>query len=105
MLTRACTYTLKGHGKVAVTVIGSCCRGQSHNSQLSVIIHHGRSCGLDASACVCVCACAYVHVCVCVRVIVGEIGKLLVIYFSMLKEDRRNVGKEEEEEEGGRNAE
>lgn len=33
-------------------------------------------------------------------VIVGEIGKLLVIYFSMLKEERRNV--EEEKEEGKR---
>lgn len=74
-LTRAHT----GHGEVAVTVIGSCCQGQTHNSQLSVIIHHRSSCGLDACVCVCMC------------VIVGEIGKLLVIYFSLLRGERRNV--------------
>lgn len=35
-------------------------------------------------------------------VIVGEIGKLLVIYFSMLKEDRRNAEEEEEGRIGGK---
>lgn len=93
--THACVCTVTrahtGHREVAVTVIGSCCQGQTHNSQLSVIIHHRSSCGPDASSCVCVCAC--VRVCVIVR----EIGKLLVIYFSILKEERRNV-----EEEGKR---
>lgn len=41
-----------------------------------------------------VCACVCVYACV----IVGEIGKLLVIDFSILKEGRRNV--EEGDEEG-----
>lgn len=34
----------------------------------------------------------------CMCVIVGEIGKLLVIYFGILKEERRNVEEVEEEE-------
>lgn len=68
-----------GHGEVAVTVIGSCCWGQTHNSQLSVIILH--------SSLFAVWKPLHVSVCVFVRVCVvdGEIGKLLVIYFSMLK--------------------
>lgn len=40
------------------------------------------------------------HVCACVCVIVGEIGKLLVTYFSILKEKGRNV--KEEEVKGGK---
>lgn len=45
--------------------------------------------------------CACVHACMrCARayVIVGEIGKLLVIHFSILKEERRNADEEEEAE-------
>lgn len=42
--------------------------------------------------------CVHVFMCMYLCVIVGEIGKLLVIYFSNLKEERRNV----EVEEGGR---
>lgn len=57
MHTHTLSQTHMGHGEVAVTVIGSCCRGRTHNSQLSVIIHHSSSRGLDASACVCVCVC------------------------------------------------
>ncbi len=43
--------------------------------------------------------CLCVHVCACAFVIVGEIGKLLVIHFSLLKEEKGNV--EEEGGEGG----
>lgn len=50
--------------------------GRAHNGQLSVIMAHSSSRGLDA--------CASARVCVSHR---GEIGKLLVIYFSTVNED------------------
>lgn len=46
--------------------------------------------------------CVHVFMCMYLCVIVGEIGKLLVIYFSNLKEERRNVEVEEGREEGER---
>lgn len=91
----SCVSALTGHGEVAVTVIGSCCWGQTSDSQLSVIIYHRSSCGLDASACVCVCA----LVCVCVHAFVIVKEQAYYWLFHCIEKEKRNV--EEERVKGG----
>lgn len=87
----SCVSALTGHGEVAVTVIGSCCWGQTSDSQLSVIIYHRSSCGLDASACVCVCA----RVCVCACICHSERASILLVISLHWKREEKCRGEGE----------
>lgn len=73
-----------GDGEAAVIVIGSHCRGQAHNSQLSVIMHHSNTWGLGASARVS----ERVPMCVCVQDANWKVGKIVG---SVFQQDGENA--------------
>ena len=83
---------------MAVTVIGSCCRARTHD-YLSLYTTAALAGWMPLH--VSVCACVYACVCVCVCVCHSGRDWQIAGYVSVLKEEGRNVEKEEEEEEGG----